>query len=211
VNDICAEMICYDAYGKKICEKNVEFMDETTFENFNLDEIKNSCVQLRLNIAQNFDDPLQSFEYIMQIIKMNFSRLKSIFLRVCAEPKEFLDALSSSRELFNSEKNLLSQLLRKIKSLDTFGIWFSNVNSLINDYRIHQKNSLLDFIARRGKIKKIVVFYDRKKDKMRAKQSRLMLKKILHNNELIRFQSTRWNKSLITTLKSKRLKLHAVH
>jgi len=65
INDIGAKLKCYNSIGRNISNRHVDFIDEIDLKKLDFDKVKSTCVQLRINIAQNFDDPLEAFVSIM--------------------------------------------------------------------------------------------------------------------------------------------------
>jgi len=102
-----------------MCRK-MDFIDEINVQKLELNKVKNTCIQLRINIAQNFDDPLEAFVSIMTQIKQDFVLLKILFIKITAESGD--ESLLSKRGLFSSEQDIIVSFIKSIETLDTIGI-----------------------------------------------------------------------------------------
>jgi len=137
----------------------MDFIDEINVQKLELNKVKNTCIQLRINIAQNFDDPLEAFVSIMTQIKQDFVLLKILFIKITAESGD--ESLLSKRGLFSSEQDIIVSFIKSIETLDTIGIWYSNVQIYINSDKNEPKKSLFSVMRKKKEFQKIIIFYDR--------------------------------------------------
>ena len=68
IGDVSTTFSKYDALGYCQSTQTITHENEIGLRELKLNQAKDTCIQLRINIAQNFDDPLEAFVSILSKI-----------------------------------------------------------------------------------------------------------------------------------------------